>query len=155
MPVPCVREYREGDADALAPRLRHADLQELRATSPRDPVDVLRMSAEESVPSCTVVGASGRVAGLFGAVPSAPSTGVVWLLGSDELTQGPTLRAFLRQCHGYLNTLHALYPILYNCIDERNSVHINWLKHMGFTIIARHEQYGHEQRPFLEFVRLK
>ena len=153
--MPSVREYRDGDAEALAPILRHADLQELQATNPRPALEVLRLSAEESIPSCTVIGASGKVAGLFGVVPSATSSGVVWLLGSDELTQGPTLRAFLRRCHDYLDTLHTLYPVLYNCIDERNRVHINWLRHMGFTFIARHEQYGHEQRPFLEFVRLK
>lgn len=150
-----VREYREGDADALAPILRHADLQELQATSPLPPLDVLRMSAEESVPSCTILGHSGKVAGLFGAVPAAFQSGVIWLLGSDELTQGPTLRAFLKHCHTYLDTIHQLYPLLYNCIDERNTVHIRWLQRMGFTFLARHEHYGFEQRPFLEFVRLK
>lgn len=153
--MPHVREYRDGDAEALAPILRQADLQELQATSPLSPREVLRISAEESIPSCAIIGTSGNIAGLFGAVPSAPSTGVVWLLGSDELTKGPTLKEFMRRCHGYLDTLHTLYPLLYNCIDERNTVHISWLRHMGFTFIQRHTAYGHEGRPFLEFVRLK
>jgi hypothetical protein len=34
-------------------------------------------------------------------------------------------------------------------------VHIRWLKWMGCTFIKRHSTYGVEQRPFLEFVRLK
>lgn len=152
---PYVREYQEGDAEALAPILRQADLQELQASSPLPPYAVLRQSAEESLPACTVIGASGRVAALFGAVPSLAPSGIIWLLGSDELTKGTTSRAFLRQSRTFLRVLHEQYPLLYNYIDERNTVHIRWLKWMGFTFIARHPHHGHEQRPFLEFVRLK
>lgn len=153
--TPYVREYQEGDAEVLAPILRQADLQELQASSPLPPYAVLRQSAEESLPACTVIGASGRVAALFGAVPSLAPSGIIWLLGSDELTKGATRREFLRQCPTYLHVLHEQYPLLYNYIDERNTVHIRWLKWMGFTFIQRHSQHGHEQRPFLEFVRLK
>ena len=153
--TPYVREYQEGDAEALAPMLRQADLQELQASSSLPPYAVLKQSAEESTPACTVIGASGQVAALFGAVPSGPPSGIIWLLGSDELVSGATRREFFRQCPTFLRVLHEQYPLLYNYIDERTTVHIHWLQRMGFTFIARHPHHGHEQRPFLEFVRLK
>ncbi len=88
-------------------------------------------------------------------VPTDDLTGAVWLLGSDALTQPPLRRQFLVEGTVYLDTLHRFRPLLWNVVDERNTLHVRWLKWMGFTFINRHPYYGAEQRPFLEFVRLK
>jgi hypothetical protein len=145
-----VRSYRDGDEYDLAPRLRAADLREIEAASGRDPLDVLREGAELSVPSCTIIGNIGFVAGMFGATPD----GRVWLLGSDELVTYPLNRQFLKECRVWCDKMLNLYPLLHNVIDERNDVHIRWLKWMGFTFINR-KPYGPQGLPFLEFVRIK
>jgi hypothetical protein len=145
-----VRAYRPGDELDLVPRLRDADLREIKAATDASPLDVLREGAEQSVPSCTIIGNYDTVAGMFGATRE----GRVWLLGSEELVTSPLNRQFLRECRRWCDKLHDLYPLLWNVIDERNEVHIRWLKWMGFTFINK-KPYGPHGLPFLEFVRIK
>jgi len=147
------RAYREGDEYDLAPRLRAADLAELRAAcGDRDPIEILREGAERSVPSVTIIGNNGFVAGMFGVVPSlTDQTGVVWLLGSDELTKPPLSRQFIRECRSYLKLLEGRHRLLWNRMDERNVVHKRWLTWLGFEFYNRIPEYGPERLPFLEF----
>lgn len=149
-----VREYREGDAESLAPRLRQADLQELRASTHVPPAIALRKGAECSAPSLAIIGEENQVEGLFGIFKEPDGTGTVWMMGSDALTKSPLKKQFLRECRTHLAHLTAGYRLVGNCVDARNTVHINWLKWMGFTFIRRNEFYGVEQRPFLEFIKL-
>lgn len=148
-----VREYQAGDAAGLAPRLRMADLQEIQAASGLPPITALLEGAELSAPSCTVIGNSGFVAGMFGIVPEG-TFGRVWLLGSDELVTPPLSRQFLRECRSYLAVMERPYLAIGNVIDERNRLHVRWLKWLGFTFINRLPEYGVERRPFLEFIKL-
>lgn len=145
-----VRCYQPGDEIQLAPRLRQADLREIEAASDLDPVDALQVGAALSVPSCTIIGNDGQVAGMFGVVPE-DHFGRVWLLGSDALVTKPLSRQFLKECKQYLSGLEKLYPALGNVIDARNTVHIKWLRWLGFTFIRQVEIQG---RPFWEFIKL-
>lgn len=147
------RAYRAGDEFDLAPRLRMADLQEIQASSGLDIEVSLREGAEQSAPSCTIIGNNGFVAGMFGVVPEG-EFGRVWLLGSDELVTKPLSRQFLRECKNFLEVMGRPYLAIGNQIDERNTLHIRWLKWMGFTFINRIPEYGVERRPFLEFIKL-
>jgi hypothetical protein len=145
------REYREGDEYELAPRLRKADLDELKAASSQAPIDILRTGAYYSVPSVTIIGNTGEVAGMFGVVPQKDGSGVIWLLGSDELVQRPLSRQFIKECRVHLKWLGVNYTYLHNVIDERNIVHKRWLEWLGFEFTKRIPEYGVERRPFLEF----
>lgn len=149
-----VRAYQIGDADYLAPRLRERDRAEVAAASGRDPLSALMYSAEHSDLLCTVVDAGGRPVGMFGASAVDDDSASVWLLGSDALVQPPLRREFLREGGRFLDHLHAFRPLLFNYVDARNTVHIRWLKWVGFTFIKLHQHYGVEQRPFWEFVRI-
>ena len=145
------RAYREGDEYDLAPRLRQADLDELQASCSLPPLQVLQTGAYNSVPSVTVIGNNGFVAAMFGVVPQPDGTGVVWLLGSDELTKPPLSRQFIRECRTFVKVLERGYTELHNIIDERNTVHRRWLEWIGFEFTNRIPEYGIERRPFLEF----
>jgi hypothetical protein len=147
-----VRAYREGDAEKLAPLLRAADLQEIAAATVLSPLDCLRAGAEISVPACTIIGNEYDVAGIFGVNPQ-PFGGRVWMFGSDELTRNPLKRQFLKECKQYLAGMERMYPCLFNHVDERNTVHIKWLRWMGFTFIRR-KPFGPQGLPFLEFIKL-
>jgi hypothetical protein len=46
------------------------------------------------------------------------------------------------------------YTLIGNVIDERNRVHLRWLKWMGFTFVQRIPEYGVQHRPFLEFIKI-
>ena len=78
-----------------------------------------------------------------------------WMLGRDEmLTDVHDKWEFLRQSRIHLANLHAMYPVLFNFVDARNTVHLRWLRWMGFTFISRNDNYGPEKRTFYEFVRI-
>jgi hypothetical protein len=145
------RAYREGDECDLAPRLRQADLDELKAATSEQPIDILRTGAFYSRPAVTIIGNNGYVAGMFGVVPQRDGSGVVWMLGSDEITKPPLSRQFIRECRTFVKVLERGYTELHNVIDERNTVHRRWLEWIGFEFTNRIEKYGVEGRPFLEF----
>ncbi len=144
-----VRYYKPGDEHDLGPRLRQADLNEIHAATGRYPVDVLRESAESSAPSCTIIDNDGHIAGMFGCT----AEGQVWLMGSKELVQNPLKRQFLRECRGYVDALP--YPLLWNVIVARNTVHLRWLKWLGFTVSETPILYGPFHFPFYQFTRTK
>ncbi|OQW34870.1 MAG: hypothetical protein A4E20_01450 [Nitrospira sp. SG-bin2] len=104
---------------------------------------------------CTILDNADLPAGMFGVVPTDDLAGAVWLLGSEALVRDPLRRQFIREGRSWLDRLHAFRPLLHNVVDERNTLHVHWLKKLGFVFIKRHPAYGYEQRPFLEFVRLR
>lgn len=150
-----IRLARAGDADGLAPRLRAADLQEIKANVGADPLVVLERGVAESDPCYALVDGGGRPLALFGAVPDpdCAEVGRVWLLGSDELARQ---RFFvLRNSREWIERLHQRYRVLWNFVDARNEVHIRWLKWCGFTFVRLVEKYGAEQLPFYEVSKVR
>lgn len=150
-----VRAYEHGDAEELQPRLRHADQQEIQAAFGVSLGSAIGFAHHHDGILCTICADSDAVVGLFGAVPTCDLSAAVWLVGSDALTTPPLRRQFLVEGKLYLEALHRYRPLLWNYVDERNSLHIRWLKWMGFSFINRHPEYGVEKRPFLEFVKVQ
>jgi hypothetical protein len=87
---------------------------------------------------------------LFGAAPHPlPGVGVAWLLGTDGLFREalPIARASKQR----LEELQQQFPLLWNYVDERNTVSIRWLRWMGFKAHSVKETVsGH---PFRIFAR--
>ena len=148
-----VREAILEDAKTIAPLLRQADIQEIRASSGKSPVEALTLGVLLGKPTYTFTSPQGELGGMFGVLPTAyPEAGAVWLLATGEVEKYPM--TFLRHSREWIKTLHEDYPLLFNYVDGRNSLHIKWLKWMGFTFIRRHPEYGVEKRSFFEFVRM-
>lgn len=145
-----IRPSRSRDAAELAPRLREADLAEIKATSGEDPLKVLEDGIACSDPSYAVVDGEDRAFALFGVVPDhqVDYAGLVWLLGSDDIEKYSFF--FLRNSRLWVENLHHRFKILWNYVDASNEVHIRWLKWCGFTFSRLIEKYGVEQRPFYE-----
>lgn len=143
------------DADALAPILRTADRLEIQAVVGRDPAQTLRDGIASSDPCWAVLNASGDVISLFGVVPDPgnPRSGMIWLLGSEELATNPF--AVLRASRAWVNRIHQHYDYFWNYVDSRNQVHIDWLRWCGFRFVELVEQYGVEQRPFWRIERTR
>lgn len=146
------------DISWMSSRLRIADILEVKAAAGLDPWGALRDSYNNS--SCRMVGADekDRPVCMGGVVPahfhwtSTPLSAVVWMLATTDLEHHQM--SFLRQSKVWLEKWHQDYPVLFNCVDERNELHIKWLRWLGFVFIRRHPEWGFEKRPFLEFVRL-
>ena len=147
-----VERATEQDASRMAGSLRSCDRNEIAAVTVRPAVRVLIDGVKQSSPCFTIKTTDGRPCGIFGTRDSGdPQSGVVWMLGTDDLTANR--RTFLRHSKRWLNELHKKYKMLYNVIDARNEVHLNWLEWMGFEFIEEIENYGVEKRKFILFSR--
>lgn len=141
------------DADELAPRLRAADVQEIKANLGEPPLIVLESGIASSDPCYAAVNEEDKVLALFGVVPDSRTddVGMIWLLGSNELLTHSVY--FLRHCRKWVEKLHEQYRVLWNYVDARNEIHIRWLKWCDFTVLELIERHGVEQRPFYEFTK--
>lgn len=143
------------DAAKLAPMLREADLQEIKANLGENPLAVLERGIYESHPAYAVANKNDEPIALFGVVPDTgdADVGLVWLLGSDELVKHPFF--VLRNSRKWIEILQKQYRVLWNHIDARNELHIRWLQWSGFTLLRRVEEFGVERRPFYEFEKVR
>jgi hypothetical protein len=143
------------DAAVLGAILRAADRLEIKAALGRDATELLREGIASSDPCWSVLSSRGALIALFGVVPDAerPRSGMIWLLGSDELA-GNRL-AVLRSSRPWIARMHERYDHLWNYVDVRNHVHINWLRWCGFRFVQLLECHGVEQRPFWRIERTR
>lgn len=139
------------DVPNIVPRLREADLAECKAASGVDPGISLALAVDRSM---TIVGASEEVLAMFGVEPVSDVAAAIWMVATNEITQPPYARQFIRHCRKAVDDLNAKHPLLFNYVDARNTLHLRWLRWCGFIFIRRHEKHGHEQRPFIEFIRI-
>lgn len=151
-----IRAARKEDTHRLAPRLRKADLDEISASSGERPQLALLRGLMESEECYSVFADHGEPPlAMFGIVRMAenPSVGQVWLLGSDDIKFNSI--GFLRRSKEWVELFQLKFPVLYNNIDARNTVHIKWLQWLGFQFINELQNYGNERRTFYHFVRIK
>lgn len=143
------------DIQPVANAMRQEDVAELAAGSGNSPAESLLYCFFHSVPCMTMVSANDRPMGMWGVVPEEDGLGRIWMLGTDEMVDhGPSRIRFLRESPKFLAAAQAKYPVLYNYVDARNTIHVKWLRWMGFTFLSQHPNYGQEGRLFLEFARL-
>lgn len=144
------RPAAEADIEWMASRLRKADEDEVIAGGSPSILASLQEGLTLSDRLLVGVDEEDRPVVIFGRCPIDPLAYSIWLLATDDISKHRT--SFLRQCRGFLNELHDGVPLLFNLVDERNTLHIQWLRWLGFIFLQRHERFGPEQRPFLEFV---
>lgn len=144
--IPYVRGACEGDVNAiLKVGLRKADRKECEAQGISED-RALRESFELS-PGCLTVMSGGKPVAMFGVapVPGDSVTGIVWFLGTDGITKITT--RFLRESRKWLDHISAPYELLTNVVHIHNTIHLRWLRWLGFTTLR---QVG----VFQEFVKL-
>lgn len=146
-----IRRATEDDCHRIAPLLRADDVRELEASG-SEPLKALLSGLKLSYEPLVGEDEHGKPLGMFGLCPSPdPLVGIIWLLGTDEIEKHPI--AFLRRSREWLQDFHRKHPVLMNCVDERNRLHMKWLRWNGFTFIRRLHSPGGV--PFIEFVRLR
>jgi hypothetical protein len=146
-----VRPASIEDCYDLAPRLREADIAEIRASSGQSPLDALFEGVRRSTQSYSVEDQNGKLFAMFGVArhPYNDKVGIVWMLASDDIKKHA--RQLLREAKRWWSVLHNHYPVLWNLVDARNHVHIRWLKWAGAKFTGE-KIHGRERRPFLEFI---
>ena len=150
-PNSVLRESTQADVEWMALRLRKADEDEIYAGSGNDPETALNQCLTRSVRPLTWLH-DGYPAAMAGAAEVTDGVGMVWCLGTYKIAQYP--KEFIRIHRVVLPMLQEQFPLLFNYVDARNKLHINYLEHFGFQIIAKHERFGFGNLPFYEFVRI-
>ena len=126
------------DVEYIAPKLRTADKNECQAATGKEPLDVLLSSLEIGDLTLTLRTPQGERVGLCGVVAShLDNAGIIWMCATDDIYQHQM--TFLRNSKAALAKLSQGYTVF------------DW---MGFTFINKHENYGAENRPFYEFLRI-
>lgn len=150
-----IRRALVADAVTLAPRLREADRNECRAFLGIEPEGVLPLNVNTAEKAWCFVGDNGEPVGMFGVSPvdQHPYFGIVWMVTTPEITD--YRRELIRLAPIWLDRMHSLYPLLGNHVDARNTLHVRWLRRMGFSFLRTLPTFGVERRPFHEFARLR
>lgn len=132
----------------VAENLREQDRAEVEASSGMDPKASVALSILMSSRAFAVLDREGVPVCLFGVAPHPlPGVGVAWLLGTDGLLKEALPIA--RGSRQYLAELHQEFPLLWNYVDERNTLSIRWLRWMGFEALSAKEAVsGHRFRIF-------
>jgi hypothetical protein len=135
----------------LAPCLRAADIDELRATCGLAPEAALARSLALSTHAWFAADATGAPLALWGVGPVSliDGKGCPWLLASDAFDALPP-RLVAGMSRKLLVDIVALYPRLENRVDARHEKALRWLAWLGFEL-APAAPWGVEGRPFHRF----
>jgi hypothetical protein len=146
-----IRAASLDDAVTLAPLLREADKNEIAAMSGMSPLDALDYSIRDSVEVWFVSRPDGHPLALYG-VGVDQVGGIPWMVGTDEMRRYG--KSLVKQGRLWVHSKIEQYGMLYNYVDARNTVHIEWLTAIGFTVVPHDEYIGHDKSvPFLPFYR--
>lgn len=138
------------DALGLSKFLREADRRELLAAAgPRDPLDILVDGLRTSDASFCARAQSGAPICIWG-VRNVGPVAVAWMLASVLMPNharamvalAPTAKAA---------TLAAARAPLWNLVDERNALHVRWLRWLGAEFSGRRFTRADPDVPFSEF----
>lgn len=150
---PYVRPSVWTDVEFLSTRLRRQDVEELKATG-STPLSALSHGFNHSSICLTLISpTNGEPIGMAGVAPSISNLGIIWMLGTDGVTEHST--TFLRHAKPMLDFLFEQTGAqgFYNFVHKANTVHVRWLKWMGFTLSQEHIFPSGE--PFIEFSMLR
>jgi hypothetical protein len=111
--------------------MRQEDKDEIWHLARKTPEEALR-DAYDTCPYNRAVLLEGRVVCIFGIGGEKGGVGVPWMLASPLLTK--IKKPFLRECKAWLDEMSEGYTSLYNAAWSKNTVHIQWLRWLGFEI---------------------
>lgn len=131
-----IRGVAPGDVDHVAAHMREADIAEVRAGG-HEPLEALRESLARSAMAWTAT-VDGVPAAIFGVAPLGSvldPRGAPWLLGTDAVPR--SRRALAVLAPRYIREMQAAFPHLINLVHSPNTVAVQWLRHVGFTLGAQ------------------
>lgn len=151
-------EYRHSvlpDIYKLAKDLRQADIDEVLATTGESPQKALFRGFISSTECFTLYHEqTGEPVAMFGYRVIEPKVlASIWMLGSERLFEGRW--RFLRKSAVWIDYLNTKADLLYNTVDQRNTLHIRWLNWLGFKFVRVIPDFGPSKMPFVEFARLR
>jgi len=149
-----VRPAILADALQLAPKVRIADREEIRASDGKSPLEALVIPfTYKEGRNYTIIGTVNEgVIGMFGVAPTKdPEYGIAWLLSSEDLFKHT--KQFIKECPYWVSQMSEGYTYIYNWVDRRNWKSLKWLQFLGFEAKEEIKQYGVGKLPFLLMIK--
>jgi hypothetical protein len=148
---PFVRASTFNDCIELSKTMREEDKREIWHISRSSPLNSLIDGLLHSS-KCWTVEWKGSVVAMFGVVRHDDVVGVPWMLASEDLKK--IKKSFLRECHQYVERMFDGFQVLTNCAWSQNTIHIQWLKWLGFKFLPARVK-GYDGELFYEFYKVK
>lgn len=146
-----VRDTTVKDCAELSVTMREEDKQEVWHASGSSASEALLKGFSISR-LCWTLEWNGKVVAIFGVSGKKGETGIPWMLASNDLVR--IRKTFLRECRSYLNKMQEHHPVLANLAWTKNTVHIQWLKWLGFEF-QEPQPYGPNGELFTAFYKRK
>lgn len=148
---PFVRAPKIDDCIELSRSMREEDKREIWHFGRVSPLVALLDGLQYSS-KCWTVEWQGRVVAMFGVTKQDDDVGIPWMLASEDLKK--IKKSFLRECHQYVERMFDGYQVLTNCAWSQNTIHIQWLKWLGFKFLPARAK-GYDGELFYEFYKVK
>lgn len=157
-----VRKTKKQDCYELSERVREVDKQEIWSSGRFTPIKALLEGFEISGDHCYTLLLSEsvskhmsieKVVGIFGVSKVQEDTGIVWLIGSDDMTKHK--KDFYKVSKKYLKLFLQEFKTVFNYVDDRNKTTARWLHKLGFNLITREPEFGVDKIPFNLFLKGK
>ena len=148
-----VRKTKKKDCYELSERVREVDKQEIWSSGRYTPIKALLKGFEISGDHCYTLLLSEKVVGIFGVSKVQEDTGIVWLIGSDDMTKHK--KDFYKVSKKYLKLFLHEFKTVFNYVDNRNKTTARWLQKLGFNLITREPEFGVDKIPFNLFLKGK
>jgi len=143
-----IRSAEIEDINSLKTTMRIYEAQEVYASHCHTPEEALKHSFSISDEKFTLI-YNGEVMAMFGvSLDPLSENGSIWMLTSEKIES--IWFRFLKLSRNVIKTLSAVHPILYNYVDQRHTLAVDWLKWCGATIFEA-KPYGKMGLPFHYF----
>ena len=146
-----LRKSKLEDFKFVVENMREMDRLETYYQTDMTPEDALSVTFLGSQINMTIASDDDEPIGLCGVFKD----GCIWCIATDELFDNKKYRIqLIRQGREWVDKLLESYKILYNYVYAENTSAIKWLKSLGFTFVNYHKEFGLQQKPFYEFLRI-
>lgn len=148
---PFVRAPKLKDCIELSRTMREEDKREIWHFARLSPLNAL-MDGMLYGDKCWTVEYRSKVIAMFGVAKANNGEGVPWMLASEDLKK--IKKSFLKECHQYVERMFDGYEVLTNCVWSQNTIHIQWLRWLGFKFLPA-KPMGYDGELFYEFYKVK
>ena len=145
-----VRKPIRNDCLVLSKKMRKSDKDEIWSSHRATPIEALEHGLNESEDFCYTLLLNEEVVGIFGVNRVDNKSGVVWLMGSNNMTSNKN--GFYKVSKKYLRLFRKEFDLLFNYVDDRNKQTGKWLEKLGFSFVQQDPEFGLDKIPFNLFM---
>ena len=145
-----VRKTNRNDCIILSNKVRKSDKDEIWSSHRSTPMEALEQGLNESGDFCYTLVLNKEIVGIFGVNRVDSKAGVVWLIGSNNMTSNKS--GFYKVSKKYLRLFRKEFDFLFNSIDDRNKQTSKWLERLGFSFVQQDPEFGVDKIPFNLFM---